>query len=180
MNMNMKLEFGNLLFEIVKDKIFLRSFGKFKPLNDSNFLEIQIAGEDKPSHMGVKMANSSEGSRLLYKSHNQNENSLEITQESELVRTVTSFETYPSANTIRISTCVTNISDKDIFLEDVSTLVLYGISDKGTDNTDNLFFTRFIQSHHMECQPQKHPFSDYGFISSENQPPPGISYPIAQ
>jgi len=169
MNMNMKLEFGNLLFEIVKDKIFLRSFGKFKPLNDSNFLEIQIAGEDKPSHMGVKMANSSEGSRLLYKSHNQNENSLEITQESELVRTVTSFETYPSANTIRISTCVTNISDKDIFLEDVSTLVLYGISDKGTDNTDNLFFTRFIQSHHMECQPQKHPFSDYGFISSENQ-----------
>lgn len=56
----MKITFSQLQFEIEDEKIYLlSSVGK-----KTTFAEIQVCGENKDTHMGAKMANSSEGKSL--------------------------------------------------------------------------------------------------------------------
>jgi alpha-galactosidase len=93
-----------------------------------------------------------------------------ITQESELVRVRTIFASYEDTNTIRAYTEVENISERQIVLEEVSSLVLGGISPRGTADTDGMYFTRFHQSHHAECQPRRASFGDLGLFGSDHMP----------
>ena len=60
----MNINYKNLTFNIANNKIYLSKLGSFCNLSDSGFLEIQIAGENKASHEGIKMTNSSEVKRL--------------------------------------------------------------------------------------------------------------------
>ena len=64
----------------------------------------------------------------------------------------------------RIHTVVKNISVASVVLEEVSAFVLSGFARR--DDTDNLKFTRFDQSHHCECQPKTVTFFDEGFSLS--------------
>ena len=60
-----KISFCNLEFVIDDEKIYLTRIGNIDT-GKSGFAEVQICGENKPTHLGAKMANSSEGLRLSY------------------------------------------------------------------------------------------------------------------
>ena len=163
----MEIRFANLRFDIVEDKIFLTEVGNLAKSENRGFCEIQIAGENKVSHMGVKMINSSEGDRLFYVSHKIDSESLIIVQRTELVEVTSTFVKYEDCDSFRVNTSVKNISNSDIVLEDVSAFVFSGIG--SVDESDNIEITRFIQSHHAECQPITDSLEHLGFFSSSPQ-----------
>lgn len=159
----MKIFFFDLEFEVIDGKIYLTRFGVLKNIK-SNFVEVQIAGENKNTHLGVKMPNSSEGGRLFYCSHKVIENQLEIVQCSKKIETTTVFRRYADNNTLRIYTQVKNISETDIILEEVSAFVVYGLDTEGIERPDKMYFTRFYNSHRTECQPHRYSFEELGFL----------------
>ena len=75
----MYIQFGELKFDVWQDKIALLSCGLIAHPG-YGFVEVQIAGENKDTHLGAKMARSSEGRRLSYVSHEQTEKRLVIIQ----------------------------------------------------------------------------------------------------
>ena len=82
----MEIRFSSLLFHVTDDKLRLTDCGPFHSEKGRGIAEVQIAGENKPTHMGAKLIRSSEGGRLKYVSHEVTDHGLCITQESELVR----------------------------------------------------------------------------------------------
>lgn len=170
----MEFRFNGLEFDIVNDTIFLTEVGNFAKGISRPFAEVQIAGENKITHMGVKMINSSEGEKLKYISHEENDGKLTVIQESELVRVTTLFTSYSDCNAVKVKTYVENISDKPFVLEEVSSFVLHGIGSVMTP--DKIDLTRFTQSHHAECQPIKQSFADLGFFPDSPQNQKKISF----
>lgn len=159
----MVINYKSLAFSIDDNKIALIKYGSFL-LERNPFVEVQICGENKFTHLGVKMVNSSEGKNLRYVSHKQTAHGIEIIQKSELVETKTVFTFYEDSNAIRVYTEVKNISDKEIVLEEVSALTLTGFGKNGIDSAKDLYFTRFTQSHHVECQPCRFSFEELGLF----------------
>ena len=160
------LKFKNMLFSCKNANIVLEKLWCFCDL-DSGFVQVQIAGENKDTHMGAKMVRSSEARRLSYKSHTISENALTVVQESSNVRCETVFETYDDTNAIRVHTVVTNITDAPIVLEEVSAFCVSGIGDK--NEPDNMQFTDFLQSHHAECQPRTRSFRELGLCGGKTE-----------
>lgn len=152
-------DFKNLSFEIQDGKFILTKLGNLCGLK-SGIAQVQVAGENKDSHMGAKMANSSEGKRLQYVCHAIEDNVLSVLQWSDLVQVETRFTSYDDTNALRICTVVTNISADPIVLEEVSAFTFSGIPVDGA-------FTRFLQSHHKECQPLTRTLSDWGLTPRE-------------
>ncbi|MBQ5927098.1 MAG: alpha-galactosidase, partial [Clostridia bacterium] len=85
-------------------------------------------------------------------------------QRSDLVEVKTVFTAYEDSNALRIENEVKNISDEEIVLEEVSSFVLSGFGKKGIQSFENLYFTRFTQSHHAECQPIRLGFEQLGLF----------------
>lgn len=166
----MEIRFQALRFDVTDDKLRLTDCAHFHSEKGRGIAEIQIAGENKPTHMGAKLIRSSEGDRLRYVSHETNGRVLFMVQESELVRVKTFFVTYGDTNAIRVHTAVENISDREIVLEEVSSLVLGGVTPHGTADTEGMYFTRFHQSHHAECQPRRASFGNLGLFGSPHMP----------
>ena len=148
------IEYNNLKFEIKDEKIVLNQFGNMTNLH-SRFVEVQITGENKQTHMGAKMVDSSEGAHLRYHSHSISNNALRIVQRSDLIETTTEFICYADTNAVRIQTTVRNIVKVPIVLEEVSIFTITGFAYDST-------FTRFLQSHHKECQPCCRSFAEWG------------------
>ena len=159
------LQFKSLSFSMADSVLKLQKAERFSEL-DSVFAQIQIAGENKDTHMGAKMVNSSEANRLTYKNHTISDNTLTVVQESPNVRCETVFEGYDDTNAIRVHTVVTNITDAPIVLEEVSAFCLTGIGDK--NEPDNMYFTDFLQSHHAECQPRTRNFRELGLYGGRS------------
>ena len=113
------LQFKNLSFSITDNVLKLQKADYFSAL-DSGIVQVQIAGENKDTHMGAKLVNSSEAGRFTYKTNIASDNSLTVVQESPNVRCETVFEGYEDTNAIRVHTVVTNITDAPIVLEEVS------------------------------------------------------------
>lgn len=153
------LEFKSLSFSLAENVVKLQNAGTFSGL-DSGISQIQIAGENKDTHMGAKMVNSSEGNRLVYKTHTISGNVLTLVQESPNVRCETVFEGYDDTNAVRVRTVVTNITDIPMVLEEAAALCITGIGDK--NEPENMRFTDFLQSHHAECQPRTRSFRELG------------------
>ena len=120
-------QFKDLTFEISDDKIYLARVGNIAVSDGNGFCEVQIAGENKNSHLGVKMINSSEGGRLKYVSHEITDGKLEILQKSELVEVTTRFVSHTDSNAFQVTSEVKNISHESIVLEEVSSFVMFGI-----------------------------------------------------
>ena len=171
----MYIEFGELLFDVWEDKIALKRCGHIQH-GGYGFVEVQISGENKDSHLGAKMAYSSEGRRLRYISHEQTDNKLVITQRSNLVEVRSIYEKYGDTNAIRTCTVVKNITDKEIVLEEVSAFSALGIGGKGIDGADELHFTRFFQSHHGECQPKRYSFRELGLFRANAESQKRIAF----
>ena len=170
----MDFHFGKLKFDIINDKIFITEAGNCIKGISRPFAEVQIAGENKVSHYGVKMINSSEGAKLKYVSHEEKDGVLTVVQKSELVLVTTIFIRFGDSDAVRIKTKVENISDKPFVLEEVSAFVLHGI---GSINTpDKIEFTRFVQSHHAECQPIVQNLAELGFFPNSPQNQKKISF----
>lgn len=165
----MTFQFKNIIFKIENDKIYIDSFGTYKGNPECYMTEVSIAGENKISECGIKLCASSEGYRMKYVSHEIKDNILTIYQTSGLIGTKTEFTSYDDTNTIAVHAEITNISDKDIVIEEASSFVLGGISPGGFDNVDNMYITTFVQSAHTECQPLRQSFGEWGFFSESAQ-----------
>jgi len=170
----MEIRFSQLKFEIIDNKIFLSEVGSFAQSEGRGFCELQIAGENKCSHLGVKMVNSSEADKLCYVSHTLTDNKLVIVQRSALAEVETAFISYGDCKAVQISTRVTNIANEPIVLEGVSSLVFSGIG--SYEVTEDVYFTRFIQSHHGECQPETYSFSHLGLYRANVQSQKRIAF----
>ncbi len=160
------IDFKNLTFSIEDNTIKLQNADSFTAL-DSGIVQVQIAGENKGTHMGAKMVRSSESKDIKYVSHAVDDNRLTIVQDSVNVRCETVFEAYDDTNALRVHTVVTNITDFPIVLEEVSALCITGIGDK--NDPDNMRFTDFLQSHHAECQPRTRNFRELGLCGGKSE-----------
>ena len=163
-----------MTFSIVDDRIYLTECGSFcaDAENESGyyayeFVEVQIEGEHKNSHMGIKMGVSSEGPMLQYVSHTQTEKQLEIIQRTNLVEVKSIFIAYPDTQTVRTYTEVTNISEREIVLEEVS--AFKGMNFGDIKDTKDIYLYKFYQGHHTECQPRRLSLFDLGLIRLAGQ-----------
>ena len=160
-----KIVFKGLEFDVVEDRIFLTKCGNLaqkqgQELSFFTFCEASISGENKNTHLGAKMALSSEWNKLKYVSHSQRANCLEVVMRSEKVEARVVFDGYDDTNAIRVHTEYTNVSNQEIWLEEASAFTVLGL---GTIREDEkLKFTRFTQSHHNECQPRTFTFKEHG------------------
>ncbi len=136
------MNFGRLKFSLDDDKI---------RLNGYQFAEIGIAGRNKISHLGSKLINSSESKTFVYISGKTDKNRLTVVQKNDLIEVVSVFESYSDGNAFSVTHAVKNISDRPITLTNVS--FLYNTQALVKDSAE-LSFTRFLQSHHAECQPR--------------------------
>ena len=161
------IKFKWLEFVICGDKIDVAGADCYRDISERcNFAEVNIAGDNKPSHMGIKLSPSSEGSVLKYVSHEIKGDTLFITQKSDKIEVVTEIKSYEGTSALRVNTTVTNISDEDIVLESVSAFCLPNVGKRSFENAKNSYVTLFNQSHHFECQPSRRSFSDYGFTGN--------------
>lgn len=135
----MKIAFKNLSFDIVDGRVLLKKCGTFVSATGMGIAEVQIAGENKFSHLGVKAVRSSEGARLRYVSHTYDENTLCIVQESPLVRVSVFFTAYGDSNAVRVHTEVKNITRAEITLEEVSAFVACGLEGEKRMPADRLY-----------------------------------------
>jgi len=163
----MEIKFRDLIFEVTDDNsIILKSYYGIGLETDSiyykthNFVEVQVLGENKNSHLGNNLANSSEGLNFKYVSHELNDNSLIIKLKSNLILATVNIFGYDDTNTIRVNTEIENISDEPLTIEELSIFKLPNLG--SALNTKNLYFTKFCQSHATECQPRRFSFFDYG------------------
>lgn len=153
------ITFGNIHFDTEDGKLFLCGIGNLSRLHGT-VAQVQLCGENKDSHMGAKMVNSSEGRNFQYISYDICGDTLTLCQQSAQVEACTVLKRYDDTNAVRIRTTVKNISDHPVILEEVSAFVLEGLG--SVEQTDTLRFTRFFQSHHAECQPRTASFRELG------------------
>lgn len=152
----MTFRFGPLCFKEEGGKIACSLNGElYYP-----FAEAQIAGEDKNTHLGAKLISSSEEPRLGFVSKEEREGSLRIVQESELLRVETLFQRFPGSEAIRVSARLSSLAEEDIVLEEAPIIVLGGLFP--AERSDEVFFNRFIQGHHIECQTRRQSLFDLG------------------
>ncbi len=165
----MEFQFAELIFKILNDKIYMTKCGSFEATQDFDtnpgayrFVEVQLAGEHKNSHEGIKMGVSSEGPELKYISHEIKDNELVIIQRSERIEAKSVFISYPDTKTIRTYTEVTNITEQSIALEEVS--VFKGMNFGNIKDSKDIYLYKFYQGHHTECQPRRLSLFDLGLI----------------
>lgn len=163
-----QIQFHNLEFKVEDGKLRLTRFGNLQGL-DSRTVEVQIAGENKPSYMGVKLCRSSEGMRATYVSHTVTGNVLEILQETDLVYIRSIYTVYDDTNTVRCATVVENRSTEEIVLEDVSALYVSGFGADGVNGSETQYLTTFQQSHQHECQPIRQSFKERGLYHTHGR-----------
>lgn len=145
------IQVGKLQFERDGEKI---------TLNNLPFCEISIAGENRDNHFGAKSVGSTEESKLKYLSHKKNGDTLSLSLSSDKVVVDFLLTTYFDNNAIRIEETISNISDSDIVIESVSSFLFGGIAP--INDTNKTYLYRFMQSHHGECQPNKHSLKSLG------------------
>ena len=151
----MDFQFGFLRFRVSGDSI------RFAEGCDEGFAEVNVVGGNRDSHFGNKMICSSESFAFKYVSHEIRGNQLVIVQRSKSVEARTHFFTYRQSGVVRIYTEVENISDRPIMLDEVSSFVYSGFCG-GCGDAENIYFYRFLQSHHAECQPRRASLAELG------------------
>lgn len=129
-------------------------------INGFPFVEAQVSGEDKDTHLGAKLVRSSQSAKLKYVSHVLEGNKLTVVQQSANLKTATVFS-FGDYNGYSVTTSYTNVSDSVVCLEEASAFVLGGFAK--VDKADKIKLYTFNQSHHRECQPVVTTLADAGF-----------------
>ena len=156
----MEFEFSNLRFRVdeVAAKITLNGL----PLS-----EIQLAGGARPSVNHNLCTGTSEAASLRYVSHEICGDRLCIVERNERIEVVTLFIPYDETNGVAVEKEIKNISGAAVKIETAATLVLGGAGVGAVlENAEKTYFTKFVQSHHAECQPRRISLFDFGFFRS--------------
>ena len=162
---NKTIEFKNLTFKIIEDRLYLVRCGNFYAAPDMNLsrfnaVEVSISGENKNTHLGAKMAYSTEWDKLLVLDYQKDEDSIVFILRNDKLSVKIHFITYQDTNAVRVFTEYKNVSGEDIVLEEASALTVSGIG--GILDGENIKFTKFTQSHHCEVQPITQTFKQCG------------------
>lgn len=134
------------------------------PRGESPIAEAVLTGQNKISRDGKRIP-TAEGSALLYKGHRLCGDFLEIVQESEILRSVVTFEKFPDSNAIRVFQSIENRTQEEIRVSQVSSFVLYGMDGNSIHDLKRTHLYRFFNSWHCECQPQRYSLFDAGLYS---------------
>lgn len=148
------MKFGFLDFTIKDEKIYLTGHGDYQTSLQS-FVDVQIAGENNPTHYNGKSVRTSESKELKYVSHTILNNELVIFQRSNKVEVRTTFRSFSNGKTLTVYNEITNINTQDIIIENAPTFVLKQLFNKNLEESKEIVFTRLVQGHHAECQPRK-------------------------
>ncbi len=136
-------------------------------LNGLPLSEIQLAGMARPSVNQNLCIGTSESASLRYVSHEIGSDRLCIVERNERIEAVTLFISYGETNGVAVEKTIKNISGAAVKIETAATLVLDGAGVGVTlENADKTYFTKFVQSHHAECQPRRFSLFDFGFFQS--------------
>ncbi len=136
-------------------------------MNGLPLSEVQLTGGARPSVNQNLCVGTSEAETLRYVSHGVSGNRLCIAERNERIEVVTSFIAYGNTNGVAVEKTVKNISGAAVIIETAATLVLGGAGIGATvDGADTTYFTKFMQSHHAECQPRRFSLFDFGFFRS--------------
>ncbi len=172
-----KIAFKNIEIQIVDGRAFLTKIGNIarkegQELGYFTFCEASISGENKNTHLGAKMALSTEWDKLKYISHKITNDLLEVVLRSEKIESKVVFEGFADTNAVRVHTEYTNICNEEIWLEEASAFTALGLG----DITEELKFTKFTQSHHNECQPREFTFKELGLFLGTGESQRKISH----
>lgn len=155
----MEFEFSNLRFKTDEA-------GKIT-LNGLPLSEVQLAGGAHPTANFNLCIGTSEAASLRYVSHEFCSDRLCVVEQNERIEVVTSFIFYGETNGVAVEKTIKNISDAAVKIETAATLVLGGAGvGAALENADKTYFTKFVQSHHAECQPRRFSLFDFGFFQS--------------
>lgn len=155
----MEFNFSFLKFVVKDGRIYLKGCDN-KPFG---FTEINVAGENRDSHFGVKAICASE-SDLRYVSHSLTKEMLTVVQQGEHLKVSTFFRCVSGVDCVSIYTEIENVTEKPVVVDQVSAFVYSDIC--ALKNTDKTTLYRFSQSHHAECLPQKATLNEAGLIES--------------
>ncbi len=106
-----------------------------KKLKWCNICDVHISGENHNDHHGAKHTGTWGGLTLKYESHKYYENELgkklEFELKNEQIKAVVHYQFYKGISAVRAWTVVTNISNKIIGLEYISSFCYTGIEETG-------------------------------------------------
>lgn len=155
-----EFQFNNYNFKVDEKSGRLR-------LNGFPLSEIQLAGGARPSLSHNLCIGASEAETLRFVSHEIKGNQLCIVEKNKYIEVVTSFISYGETNGVAVEKTIKNISGAAVKIETAATLVLGGAGvSAALENADKTYFTKFVQSHHAECQPRRFSLFDFGFFQS--------------
>ncbi len=136
-------------------------------MNGMPLSEVQLTGAARSSVNQNLCIGTSEADLLRYVSHESSADRLCIIERNERVEVVSTFIAYGDANGVSVEKTIKNISDSVQKIEMATTLVLGGAGVGATiRSADQTYFTKFVQSHHAECQPRRFSLFDFGFFES--------------
>ena len=136
-------------------------------LNGLPLSEVQLAGGAHPTVNFNLCIGTSEAASLRYVSHEFCSDRLCVVEQNERIEVVTSFIFCGETNGVAVEKTIKNISDAAVKIETAATLVLGGAGvGAALENADKTYFTKFVQSHHAECQPRRFSLFDFGFFQS--------------
>ena len=161
----MEIVFGGVTLEIVDGKVYVSDFvGKRKGANGKQpFSKIKLCSEVGKD--GGVLYQAEEWNSLVYSSHELSKNGLTVVEKSDRLEVITSFTRYENTNAIAVEKEIKNISGRAQKIEEAATLILSGVGG-GVENAKPTNFYKFVQSHHVECQPKKISLFDFGFFKS--------------
>ena len=168
--MDKEIIFGGLKIEIIENRVFLTNFpGRRIVENETSVAEKQPFSKIKLStelQENRSVADKAEQwMTLFYVSHEIDANVLTVVERNKRIEVATTFTRYNGTNAIAVKKEIKNISDKAQKLEEATTLVLDGVGG-GVQGAKTTYFHKFVQSHHVECQPKKMSLFDFGFFPS--------------
>lgn len=128
-------------------------------INEIPFAEAGVAGGNRNSHFGAKLVCSSETPSLEFLSCEGAEDNFTVTLKNERVEVRAKFFRKAGVNGFSVNLTAKNVTDKPLTVENLSFVLGLG---KSVAETDKINFTRFLQSHHAECQPRTRTLFDEG------------------
>ena len=159
----MEIAWNGLKLAIEEGSVYLTSFlgaraGVEKRLP---FSKIKLTSE----RVQGTLFKAEEWRSLRYESHEIKGDSLLVKERSERIEVMTEFTAVQGSNAVAVQKTVVNISGRTQKLEEAATLLLNGVGG-GIDNADTTYFHKFVQGHHVECQPRRISLSEFGFFRS--------------
>lgn len=128
-------------------------------INGIPFCEAGISGENRNSHLGAKLVASSEEKSLRFISCEGENNDFVVTLKNERTEVKAKFCRKAGINGFSVNLTAKNVTKKPLVIENLSFALGLG---KSVSETDKIYFTRFLQSHHAECQPRTRTLFDEG------------------